>query len=112
MTVASLLGAAEARSQNFFNIALLSRVLLCGVSSDGRPGRGRPGPRRFALIAFTLVVGPTDEVRTQLAHGGAHVLSHSHRQGPDGGGLVDHRQQVPVVGQLLVESTQALLVVR
>jgi len=47
MTVASLLGAAEARSQNFFNIALLPRVLLCGVSSDGRPGRGRPGSTRL-----------------------------------------------------------------
>jgi len=34
---------------------------------------------------------------------------------PDGGGLIDHHhhhQQAPVIGQLLVESTQALLVVR
>lgn len=45
MTVASLLGATEARSQNFFNIALLSRVPLCGASSDGRSGLGRPGSR-------------------------------------------------------------------
>ena len=62
-------------------------------------------------MAFTLVVGPTDEVRTQLVHGDAHVLGHCHGQGSDGGGLVDHHQQVPVVGQVLVESTQALLFV-
>jgi len=32
---------------------------------------------------------------------------------PDGDGLIDHyHQQAPVIGQLLVESTQALLVVR
>ena len=30
---------------------------------------------------------------------------------PDGGRLIDHHQQVPMIGQLLVESTQALLVV-
>ena len=30
---------------------------------------------------------------------------------PDGGGLVDHHQQAPVIGQLVVESTQTLLVV-
>ena len=47
----------------------------------------------------------------QVAHGDAHVLGHRHGQGPDGGGLVDHHQQVPVIGQLLVQSTQALLVV-
>ena len=58
-----------------------------------------------------MVVGPTDEVRTQLVHGDAHVLGHCHGQGSDGGGLVDHHQQVPVVGQVLVESTQALLFV-
>ena len=47
----------------------------------------------------------------QVAHGDAHVLSHLHRQGPDDGRLIDHHQQVPMIGQLLVESTQALLVV-
>ena len=46
----------------------------------------------------------------QVAHGGAHVLGHRHRQGPDGGRLV-HHHQAPVIGQLLVESAQALLVV-
>ena len=30
---------------------------------------------------------------------------------PDGGRLIDHHQQAPVIGQLLLESTQALLVV-
>ena len=38
----------------------------------------------------------------QVAHGDAHVLSHRHRQGPDGGGLVYYHQQAPVIGQLLV----------
>ena len=33
-------------------------VPLCGVSSGGGPGRGRTGPRRFALVSFALVVGP------------------------------------------------------
>ena len=47
----------------------------------------------------------------QVAHGDAHVLGHRHGQGPDGGGLIDHHQQVPVIGQLLVERAQALLVV-
>ena len=46
------------------------------------------------------------------SHGGAHVLGHRHGQGPDGGGLIDRHQQAPMIGQLLVESTQALLVVR
>ena len=46
----------------------------------------------------------------QVAHGDAHVLGHRHGQGPDGGGLIDHHQQVPVIGQLLVERAQALLV--
>ena len=48
----------------------------------------------------------------KLAHGDARLLSHRHCQGPDGSGLVDHHQQALVIGQLLVESTQALLVVR
>lgn len=47
----------------------------------------------------------------QVAHGDAHVLGHCHGQGPDGCGLVYYHQQVPVIGQLLVESTQALLIV-
>ena len=43
--------------------------------------------------------------------GDAHVLSHRHRQGPDGGGLVDHHQQIPVVSQLAVKGTQTCLVI-
>ena len=74
MTVASLLGAAEARSQNFFNLALLPRVPLCGVSSDGRSGRGRPGPSRLPWWP-TLVEGPTDEVRAQVVMVMPHDLS-------------------------------------
>ena len=32
----------------------------------------------------------------QVAHGDAHVLSHRHGQGPDGGGLIDHHQHPPL----------------
>ena len=39
------------------------------------------------------------------------VLGHRHGQGPDGGWLIDHHQQAPMIGQLLVESAHALLVV-
>ena len=43
------LRAAESRSQNSFNVALLLRVSLCGVSSGGGPGRGRPGAQGVCL---------------------------------------------------------------
>ena len=63
------------------------------------------------MVAFTLVGSPSDEVRTRLVHGDAHDLSLRTARAPDGDELVDHHQQVPVGGQVLVESTQALLVV-
>ena len=47
----------------------------------------------------------------QVAHGDAHVLSHRHRQGPDGGRLVDHHQHLPLCLQALVDLTQPVLVV-
>ena len=93
-------------------------VLVRGV--DGSQGVGH-GPGRAGDDGSVLGVGLGAARRQvgdaahrqsgQVAHGDAHVLSHRHRQGPDGGGLVYYHQQVSVIGQLLVESTQALLVV-
>ena len=95
-----------------------SRVLVRGA--DGAQGVGH-GPGRVGDDGSVLGVGLGAARRQvgdashgqpgQVAHGDAHVLSHSHRQGPDGGGLIDHHQQVRVIGQLLVERAQALLVV-
>ena len=45
------------------------RVRRCGSWRAG-PGRGRPGPRRFALVSFALVVGPGDGVGAQGGEGG------------------------------------------
>ena len=94
------------------------RVLVRGV--DGSQGVGH-GPGRagddgrvlgVGLGAAWCQVGDASHRQSgQVAHGDAHVLGHCHGQGPDGGGLVYYHQQVPVIGQLLVESTQALLVV-
>ena len=94
------------------------RVLVRGV--DGSQGVGH-GPGRagddgrvlgVGLGAARCQVGDASHRQSgQVAHGDAHVLGHRHGQGPDGGGLVDHHQQVPVVGQLAVESTQTCLVI-
>lgn len=65
MTVASLLGAAEARSQNFFNLALCRGCpyAVCQATvGQGEDGLAQP----FALVTPTLVGGPTDEVRGQV----------------------------------------------
>ena len=78
------------------------------------PGRAGDDGRvlRVGLGAARRQVGDASHGQPgQVAHGDAHVLSHRHGQGPDGGGLVDHHQQAPVIGQLLVDSAQALLVV-
>ena len=52
------------------------RVRRCGswrVGSGcgGGPGRGRPGPRWFVLVAFVLVLDPADGVGAQ-GGGGEH----------------------------------------
>ena len=47
----------------------------------------------------------------QIAHGDAHVLSHCHGQGPDGGRLIDHHQHPPICLQALVDLTQQVLFV-
>ena len=93
-------------------------VLVRGV--DGSQGVGH-GPGRagddgsvlgVGLGAARCQVGDASHGQSgQVAHGDAHVLSHRHGQGPDGGGLIDRHQQVSVIGQFLVESAQALLVV-
>ena len=76
-----------------------------GLGDDGRVlGVGLGAARRQVGDASHRQSG-------QVAHGDTHVLSHRHRQGPDGGRLIDHHQQAPVIGQLLVKSTQTLLVV-
>jgi len=41
-----------------------------GSGCGGGPGRERPGPRRFALVAFALVVGQGDGVGAQGGEGG------------------------------------------
>ena len=41
-----------------------------GSGCGGGPGRGRPGPRRFALVSFALVVGPRYRVGAQRGEGG------------------------------------------
>ena len=51
------------------------RVRRCGSwragsGCGGGPGRGRPGPRRFALVSFALVVGSGDGVGAQGGEGG------------------------------------------
>ena len=48
----------------------MGTVPLCGVSGGGGLGRGRPGPRWFALVSFALVVGPGDGVGAQGGEGG------------------------------------------
>ena len=40
------------------------------MSSGGGPGRGRPGPRRFVLVAFALVVDPRGGGGAQGGEGG------------------------------------------
>ena len=94
------------------------RVLVRGV--DGSQGVGHAPGRAgddgrvlgVGLGAARCQVGDAPHRQSgQIAHGDAHVLSHCHGQGPDGGGLVYYHQQVSVIDQLLVESTQALLVV-
>ena len=93
-------------------------VLVRGA--DGSQGVGH-GPGRAGDDGSVLGIGlgaarrqvsnASHRQSGQVSHGEAHVLSHSHGQGPDGGRLIDHHQQAPVVGQLLIESTQALLIV-
>ena len=94
------------------------RVLVRGVDgSQGvrhAPGRAGDDGRVLGvgLGAARRQVGDASHRQSgQVAHGDTHVLSHRHRQGPDGGRLIDHHQQAPVIGQLLVKSTQTLLVV-
>lgn len=53
MTVAFLLGAAEARSQNFFNIALLSRVLHAACQAT--VGQGEDGLVQRACLGGVYV---------------------------------------------------------
>ena len=51
------------------------RVRRCGSwragsGCGGGPGRGRPGPRRFALVSFALVVGLADGGGAQRGESG------------------------------------------
>ena len=94
------------------------RVLVRGV--DGSQGVGH-GPGRagddgcvlgVGLGAARCQVGDASHRQSgQVAHGDSHVLSHRHRQGPDGGGLIDHHQHLPLCLQALVDLTQPVLVV-
>ena len=94
------------------------RVLVRGVDgSQGvrhAPGRAGDDGRVLGvgLGAARCQVGDAAHRQSgQVAHGDAHVLGHRHGQGPDGGGLIDHHQQVSVIGQLAVKGTQTCLVV-
>ena len=93
-------------------------VLVRGV--DGSQGVGHAPGRAgddgrvlgVGLGAARCQVGDASHRQSgQVAHGDAHVLSHRHGQGPDGGGLIDHHQHLPICLQALVDLTQALLVV-
>ena len=87
------------------------RCVVLVRGADGSQGVGH-GPGRagddggvlgVGLGAARRQVGDASHGQSgQVAHGDAHVLSHRHGQGPDGGGLIDHHQQAPVIGQLLV----------
>ena len=95
----------------------------CGLlvrGSDGSQGvRHAPGRAGddgrvlgIGLGAARRQVGDASHRQSgQIAHGDAHVLSHRHGQGPDGGRLIDHHQHLPLCLQALVDLTQALLVV-
>ena len=93
-------------------------VLVRGA--DGSQGVGH-GPGRagdggsvlgVGLGAARCQVGDASHGQSgQVAHGDAHVLSHRHRQGPDGGRLIDHHQHLPLCLQALVDLTQPVLVV-
>ena len=95
------------------------RVLVRGThGAQGvghAPGRVGDDGRvlRVGLGAARCQVGDAAHRQPgQVAHGDARLLGHRHGQGPDGGGLVDHHQQAPVTGQLVVEGAQTRLVVR
>jgi len=76
-----------------------------GLGDDGRV-------LRVGLGAARRQVGDAAHRQSgQVAHGDAHVLSHRHRQGPDGGRLIDHHQHLPLCLQALVDLTQPVLVV-
>ena len=93
-------------------------LLVRGVdgSQGVRHGPGRAGDDgrvlRVGLGAARRQVGDAAHRQSgQVAHGDAHVLSHRHRQGPDGGRLIDHHQHLPLCLQALVDLTQPVLVV-
>ena len=78
------------------------------------PGRASDDGRvlRVGLGAARCQVGDASHGQSgQVVHGDAHVLSHRHRQGPDGGRLIDHHQHLPLCLQALVDLTQPVLVV-
>ena len=95
----------------------------CGLlvrGSDGSQGvrhaSGRAGDDGrvlgVGLGAARCQVGDASHRQSgQIAHGDAHVLSHRHRQGPDGGRLIDHHQHLPICLQALVDLTQQVLFV-
>ena len=95
----------------------------CGLlvrGSDGSqgvrhaPGRAGDDGRVLGvgLGAARCQVGDASHRQSgQIAHGDAHVLSHRHGQGPDGGRLIDHHQHPPICLQALVDLTQQVLFV-
>ena len=93
-------------------------VLVRGVDgSQGvghAPGRAGDDGRVLGIglgAARRQVSDASHRQSGQVAHGEAHVLSHCHGQGPDGGGLIDHHQHLPICLQALVDLTQPVLVV-
>ena len=91
------------------------------VAGRDRPQRVRHGAGRASdhgCVALVRLGRPGRQVgdaphrqARQVAHSDAHVLGHRHRQGPDGGRLIDHHQHLPLCLQALVDLTQPVLVV-
>ena len=88
-----------------------------GLVLQGRDDLAGPGGVASAPALLESGVSPCLARSLQVGWGGPGgddlqdgVVSPA--RAPDGGGLIDHHQQAPMIGQLLVESTQTLLVVR
>jgi len=64
-----------------------------------------------ASFASVLALPGGRSAMRRVAHVDSHVLGHRHRQGPDGGRLIDHHQHLPLCLQALVDLTQPVLVV-
>ena len=85
------------------------------LAFQGRDDLGRPGGVASAPVLLEPGVNPRLARSLQLCRGGQAAMTSKTAsccsQGPDSRGLVDHHQQASVAGRLVVENTQARLVV-